>query len=536
LATVQPLEPDHRVRHGVACAAASVLLGLSQSLGLYLVSSNLSAIQGSLGASAAEASWLTSAYFATALSSILLLTKFRIHFGLRTFANLGIAFFLVMSGLHVLTQTVGSAIAARAALGVAAAPLSALAVLYMMEAFPKRLTAVGALLGFATIQLGSPLSRIVSEDLLQYGQWHGLFMLDVACAALSFAIVNAVHLAPQPTQKAFSIGDLIAFPLYAAGIGLLCVVVSQGRLRWWTDSEWLGVCLAGAIACIGLYVLVDLHRKHPMLNLAWLSSAFMVRFVVAVLLFRIVLAEQTNGVVGLMTVLGFNNDQMHELFLLVLAGIVAGFLIAIAAAALGRANLLSLLAVSLIIAAAWMDSDATALTRPHDLYLSQTLLAIGLAVFFATSVIVGFGRVAEEGMKNIVSFVGAFAASQYLGSLLGSAWIATEVADRQQLHYAALAQHLSASDPQTPARLSQLAGSVARVVTDPAERTLQGVSLLAQQVTRESYVLAYNDVFQLIAAIGVCMLVWLAFITFTAVRRPAVGPMSKGAATTPASP
>jgi threonine/homoserine/homoserine lactone efflux protein len=49
-------------------------------------------------------------------------------------------------------------------------------------------------------------------------------------------------------------------------------------------------------------------------------------------------------------------------------------------------------------------------------------------------------------------------------------------------------------------------------------------------------VLAYNDVFQLIAAIGVGMLVWLAFITFSAAGRPPVSPMSKGAPATPASP
>jgi MFS family permease len=524
----QTIAPAYALRHGMACAGVSVMVGLTQGRGLYLVSSNLSAIQGSLGATAAEASWLTTAYFATALSAVPLLTKFRMQFGLRTFANLGIAFFLAMSGLHLLTQSVPSAVAARAALGLAAAPLSALAVLYMVEAFPQRLAGAGLVLGFATLQLGSPLSRVVSEDLLQIGQWTGLFLIDVALAMLSFGAINAVQLAPVPRQKAFSAGDLIAFPLYASGLALLCVAVTQGRLRWWTDTDWLGVCLAGAIACIGLYVLVELHRKQPMFDLRWLTSPFMLRFVVAILLFRIALAEQTNGVVGLMTVLGLNNDQMHTMFLLVLAGTIAGFMIALVIAARKQANLLSLLAVSLIIVAAWMDSDATALTRPPNLYFSQTLLASALAVFMATSVIVGFGRVVAEGMKNIISFVAAFAAAQYLGSLLGAAWITTAVADRQQLHYAALAQHLSATDPQVAARLSQLAGSVGGVVSDPAARALQGMSLLAQQVTRESFVLAYNDVFQLIAALAAGMLFWLACITIRAARRPASPSASAG--------
>jgi hypothetical protein len=95
------------------------------------------------------------------------------------------------------------------------------------------------------------------------------------------------------------------------------------------------------------------------------------------------------------------------------------------------------------------------------------------------------------------------------------------VAERQQWHYAALAQHLPAADPPVSARLAQLAGSVARIVSDPGARAAQGLSMLAQQVTRESIVLAYVDVFQAIAAIGVVMFVWLTGLAWRASRRQA---------------
>jgi len=49
--------------------------------------------------------------------------------------------------------------------------LTTLAVLYMTEAFPKRLAVVGLALGFAGLQLPQPLSRVVSTDLLELG--HG---------------------------------------------------------------------------------------------------------------------------------------------------------------------------------------------------------------------------------------------------------------------------------------------------------------------------------------------------------------------------
>ena len=294
-------------------------------MGLQLFSTNLPAVQGSLGASAAEAAWLTTAYFSAAIPAVLLLTKYRLHFGLRGFANFGVCVFLVIGALHLLSDDVTSAILVRAALGFASAALSTLAVLYMVQAFPPKLAAAGLVLGFAPAQLAAPLARIVSTDLLQVGQWHGLFLIDVALALLSLAAVNAVALTATPRQRAFSAGDAVAFPLFALGVTLLCAVTAHGRLSWWTDTAWIGYYLVGAVVCLGLYVLVELNRARPMLDLRWLTQSFMLRFIAAVLLFRIVFAEQTFGMVGLMNTLGQNNDQMHGLFWLVFAGMVFGF-------------------------------------------------------------------------------------------------------------------------------------------------------------------------------------------------------------------
>ena len=156
-----------------------------------------------------------------------------------------------------------------------------------------------------------------------------------------------------------------------------------------------------------------------------------------------------------------------------------------------------------------MDSHSSALTRLPEVYFSQTLLALAASMFFAASIIVGFGKIAAEGMKNAVSFFGVFPAAQILGSLLGTAWIATFVADRQEHNFSVLAERLSMADPQVAARVSQFAGSVAGVVSDRSERAIQGVSLLAQQTAREAYVIAHNDLFQLMAAIAVGIILWL---------------------------
>jgi MFS family permease len=210
-----------------------------------------------------------------------------------------------------LAPSLVSAIAARAVLGLAAAPLITLSVLYMIEAVPPALAPVGAVLGFATFQFGSPVGRIVARPLFDAAPGVGLPMFDLALALVAVASINAVPMRPTIRQKVFSAGDLPAFGLYATGLALLCVVVTQGRIRWWTDTPWLGSYLCLGIACLGAYVVLDLWRDRPLIDLRWLATPPMRWFVVAIVLFRIGLSEQPTGAIGLMNVLGLTNDQMR---------------------------------------------------------------------------------------------------------------------------------------------------------------------------------------------------------------------------------
>lgn len=507
-----PVEP-YDLRMGLAFMAISLLLGITQGLGVNLVNSNLTGVQGALGATATEASWLTTAYYATNISASLLLTKVRYQYGLRWFADLAIGIYLLLALAHLFAQDLGSAVLVRAAIGLAAAPISSLTVLYMMQGFPPAKAFVGVLLGFAALQVGAPLSRIISEDLLQIGQWRGLNVIDAALAVLCMAAINVSPLRPMPTQKMFARGDGVVFALYAGALALLCVVLTQGRLHWWTDTPWLGVCLAATVVCFGLYIAVELQREKPLLDLRWLASPFMLRFMGATLLFRVVLSEQTTGAVGLMNTLGFNNDQMHLLFVFVAIGTVAGFLLAMLALPSKRFDVLGDIALVLIIVAALMDGDATVLTRPHDLYLSQTLLATASAMFLASALLQGFGNVIAGGMKNLISFIAVFSGGQALAGLVGQAWLSTMLYDRQRLHYGQLAEHLQLSDPQVVQRLTQLGGAYASSLNDGAARSTQALALLGQQVTQQAAVMAYNDLFHAVAVVST-----LGFFVFAGVK------------------
>lgn len=503
-----------------AFVAISLLLGLTQSLGMNLVASNLPQVQGALGATTAEGAWLLTAYFATNIPASLLLTKFRLHYGLRLFADLGIGLFVIAAIVHLLANDYSSAVAARAALGIAAAPLSSLTVLYMAEVFAGPKKVLGLMFGFAALQTGAPISRIVAESLFLNGQWHGIVYFELGLALACLAAINLLRVTPVPRQPMFDGLDIVSFPLYAAAIALVTVVLTQGRLRWWLDTPWLGECLAVAAVCAGAFVLVEINRAKPMVNLRWLlHGGYMVRLGLAIVLSRMVLSEQSVGAVGLLNVLGLLNDQMHTLFWLVLLGTVAGFVATLPFLPNKRFDMLGLVAVAIVGVCAYVDSHSTSQTRAADFFVTQTLIAMAASMFLASSILLALVRVVADGVRNLVTFIVLFSTTNALGGLLGSAVLGTYLAQRQTAHQQHLLQQMSLGDPQVALRVQQLSGAVARVVGDNAVRGNQGLASLNQQVAREAWVLAYNDVFLLVAWLALGVLVWVALLKWQLWRR-----------------
>ncbi|MBO9709310.1 MAG: transporter [Caulobacter sp.] len=511
-AQAPPIPPPWTWAHGLSYGAVSLLLGMTQGLGANLINNNLPWIQGSLGAYTSEATWLSIAYTAANATIGLLAVKFRFQYGLRLFADLGLGLFIVIGLAHLLSNDLRSAIAVRAAAGMAASALSTLTLLYMIEAVPPERRVMGIALGVGWAQLALPLSRLVSIDLLGTGQWHGLYLAEIGLSVICIASVNLLRLTPVPRVQMFEWRDFLTFALFAPGIALLCVVLGQGRYVWWFDTPWLGWCLAASIVLLAATALVELHRKKPLIHLRWLTTADLLRLLVIILLFRIVLSEQGVGAFGLLQTLGMTNDQMVGLSWVMFFATLAGMVIVALTIDPEHISTPALIALLMVAGGAWLDSRSTSLTRPEQMFLSQGMIAFASALFLPAALLAGFPRAIKMGQEYIVSFIVLFSTGQTIGALGGTAFLGTLMTIRERVHSAQIVDRLSLTDPQVALRVRQLSGSYAGVLTDPALRSGEGAALLAQQATREATVLAYNDVFATVALMAVLVFFYLLFL------------------------
>jgi MFS family permease len=503
-----PSTPLHSTPKRVAFAVVGLLVALTGGLGNALVTANLQFLQGALGATTAEMAWLPAAYVMTNVSMNLLLVKFRQQFGLRTFTELFLVLYALVTFGHLFVNDLNSAIAVRAAHGMVGAALSSLGLYYMIQAFPAKWRLKALVLGLGAAQLALPLARLFSEDLLQIAEWRGLYLFELGLALTALGCVFMLKLPPGDRFKTFEPLDFLTFAILASGVALLCAVLSLGRIDWWLEARWIGIALAASIALIMAGLAIEHNRSNPMLMTRWLGSGVAIRLALAVILIRMVLAEQSSGAVGFMQLLNMSNEQMRSLYVVMLVGAVAG--LAVSALTINPEHLFMPLIISLALMAVGssMDSFSSNLTRPHNLYVSQFLLAFGGTFFLGPTMVLGTRHVVTN-PRNLVSFSVLFGICQNLGGLIGSALLGTFQIAREKYHSSVIVEQLTQMDPLVQARIASAAASYLGIAADSGLRTTLGTRALATAATREANIMAYNDVFMLMTIVAVLTMLWI---------------------------
>jgi hypothetical protein len=309
------------------------------------------------------------------------------------------------------------------------------------------------------------------------------------------------------------------------GVGLLCSVLALGRTDWWVTTPWLGWALAAAVLLLAAAVLIEHWRARPLLMTRFIGQRAILRIVAVAFCVRIILAEQTYGSVGLLSALGYGTEQFRTLFIIVTVASVAGLFAGVFATRPQSPARPIQIACLLVAIAALMDSGATSLTGPPNFYLSQALVGFAAVLFIGPAMAIGLSRTLLAGPQNFISWLVVFLASQNLGGLVGPALFGTLQTVREKFHSNILSQQVLLDNPLDAGRLAGSAQQVSGVITDPALRTAEAAALLSQRVTREANVLAYNDVFIIIAILAFLLFLWGVTIELNMRRRGEISPI-----------
>ena len=251
-------------RAGVVVAV--MLVVLLQLADTTIVNVSLPTIDGSLGATADEGTWLITSYLIANVIVIPLSPWLQARFGRRAYFAVSIAGFTLFSALCGFANDLNSEIVLRFVQGAFGGGLLTPAQHILRDTYPpEQLGKSQALFGLA-VPVGPTIGPILGGYLTDNLSWQWIFFVNVLPGIAALGLVLWILRDPE-TPKAMSF-DAIGIGLLTISLGSLLYVLERGeRLDWFDDPGivFFTVLALGGSAAFGWWELWG--TKFPAVNL-----------------------------------------------------------------------------------------------------------------------------------------------------------------------------------------------------------------------------------------------------------------------------
>jgi MFS transporter, DHA2 family, multidrug resistance protein len=476
--------------------SASMLGAFMAVLDIQITNSSLQDIQAALGATLEEGSWISTAYLVAEIVVIPLTGWLSQVFSIRRYILVNAALFIFFSVCCASAWNLPSMITFRALQGATGGILIPMAFTNMLISLPPSKQPISMALFGITATFAPSIGPTLGGWLTNNLSWHYIFYLNVIPGLLLLAGVwyRVKQLPPQP--ELLKQGDWWGIGSMAIGLASLQIVLEEGSRKDWFSSLFIVSLGTIALIFLSIFLWIELTRKQPFINLRLLRNR---NFGLA----SIINISMGVGMYGsiyllplyLVQIQQYNALQIGEVLMWV--GLPQLFLIPFVPKILQLfdTRLVIAVGVSLFAISCFMNSDLTNLTGIDQLRWSQLVRAMGQPL-----IMVPLSGVATAGLpaSQAGSASGLFNMMRNLGGSFGIAILATLLTQREQFHSNRLGDAVSLYNPATQQRVDELTQLFVSQGADLNTAQAQAFRSIARIVSRESYVMAFNDCFYFI--------------------------------------
>ena len=490
------LEPDRVPLRTWIGVAASMLGAFMAVLDIQITNSSLQDIQAALGATLEEGSWISTAYLVAEIVVIPLTGWLSQVVSIRRYILVNASLFIFFSVCCASAWDLPSMITFRALQGATGGILIPMAFTNMLISLPPSKQPAGLALFGLTATFAPSIGPTLGGWLTSNLSWHYIFYLNVIPGVLLLAGVwyGIKQLPPKP--ELLKQGDWWGILSMAIGLASLQVVLEEGSRKDWFGSALIVNLAVIAAIFLAIFFWIELTRKQPFINLRLLANR---NFGLA----SIVNVSLGIGLYGSIYILPlylaqiqrYNALQIGEV--LMWAGIPQLFIIPFVPKLIKLVDtrLVIAVGVSLFAVSCFMNSDLTNLTGIDQLRWSQLVRAIGQPL-----ILVPLSGVATAGIskEQAGSASGLFNMMRNLGGSFGIAVLGTLLTQREHFHSNRLGDNVSIYNLATQQRIDELTQFFISKGTDPITAQAQAYKSIAGTISREAYVMAFNDCFYFI--------------------------------------
>jgi EmrB/QacA subfamily drug resistance transporter len=253
-------------RHGVTVIFGGLMLAMVlASLDQTIVATTLPTIAGELGGFD-HLSWVVTAYLLTSTVSTPIYGKLGDLYGRKKIFLFAIVVFLVGSALCGLAQDMGQLIAFRAVQGIGGGGLMVGAQAIIADVVPSRER--GRYSGWfgAVFGLTSVAGPLLGGFIVDNSTWRWVFYINLPLGVAALLVIAAVL--PSATNRVKHTIDYLGTALLSAGVVCIVLVTTWGGTQYDWNSPVIVGLLAGAVAALGLFVLVERRAAEPVIPLS----------------------------------------------------------------------------------------------------------------------------------------------------------------------------------------------------------------------------------------------------------------------------
>ena len=474
--------------------AAGSLGAMMATLDISIVNSALPTIQGEIGASGTEGTWIATSYLVAEIVIIPLAAWLSRVFGLRTFLLVAASLFTIFSMLCGIATDLTTMIIGRAGQGITGGALIPTAMTIIATRLPRHQQPVGNALFGVVVILGPLLGPLIGGWLTENVSWHYAFFLNLPVGVILVTLL----LVGLPHQKAhieeLANADWFGIVGLALGLGGLTVVLEEGqREQWFESREIIELTILSVLGFASLFV-GQFVAKRPVIKLKLLLD----RQFGAVALMGVVLGMMLYGTAYvipqfLAAIADYNALQAGQIVLL--SGIPSILLMPFTPILIRKVDIRIAVGFGFLIMAysCWIDTTLTAEAVGGDFVESQLLRGVGTIFGF---LFLNQAAIASVPREDAGDAAGLFNAVRNLGGSLALAGIATVQDQRFYFHSRRIEETLPANSGDVQGYLGGLTQSLGSA--QAALRTLGGT------IQREALVMTYNDIFVVLAVLIVC--------------------------------
>jgi MFS transporter, DHA2 family, multidrug resistance protein len=484
----------------------SVMLAtIMQALDTTIANVALPHMQGSMGVTQDQITWVLTSYIVAAAIFMPLTGFITARFGRKRVFVWCVVGFTLASMLCGAAQSLPQIVLFRLLQGIFGASLVPLSQAVLLDAYPREKHGSAMAMWGVGVMVGPILGPTLGGWLTEYYSWRWVFYINIPVGLLTwFGLMVYVQETPIDRARRF---DLTGFAMLSIAIGALQLMLDRGHSLDWFNSPEVVIEALLAGLCLYLFLAHMFTHDHPYIEPGLFrdrnfSIGLLFIFVVGIILLAtmallppfmqnlmgypvvdvgMLLAPRGVGTMIAMITVGRLSGKVDVRYMIVLGLLLTGFSL-------------------------WEMTLFTTEVSGWDIVRTGVVQGLGLGFLFVPLSTITFSTLAQRYRNEGTSL---FSLMRNLGSSIGISWVVTLLARNTQANHAALAVYINPFS--LPLRQAVDAGAINL-------SSAQGLALLNGEVSRQAATLAYLQDFRLM------MLIALAAIPFILLLRTSEQP------------